>query len=67
MTNVMHLDEMTKAKVVNMILNKKTEEALNNLSKFYKINPPEITVGTIKGKERLSMQFMFKEKARFIA
>ena len=37
MSNIMHLDEMTKAKVVNMILNKKTEEALNNLSKFYKI------------------------------
>jgi hypothetical protein len=48
----MHLDDMTKAKVVNMILNKKTEEALNNLSKFYKINPPEITVGTIKGKRK---------------
>jgi hypothetical protein len=52
MSNIMHLDEMTKAKVVNMILNKKTEEALNNLSKFYKINPPEITVGTIKGKRK---------------
>jgi hypothetical protein len=52
MSNIVHLDEMTKAKVVNMILNKKTEEALNNLSKFYKINPPEITVGTIKGKRK---------------
>jgi hypothetical protein len=30
----------------------KTEEALQNLSKFYKITPPEITVGTIKGKRR---------------
>ena len=35
-----------------MILNKKTEEALQNLSKFYKVIPPEITVGTIKGKRR---------------
>jgi hypothetical protein len=52
MSNIVHVDEMTKAKVVNMILNKKTEEALNNLSKFYKINPPEITVGTIKGKRK---------------
>jgi hypothetical protein len=35
-----------------MILNKKTEEALQSLSKFYKVTPPEITVGTIKGKRR---------------
>ena len=45
-------DEITKAKVVYLILNKKTEEALQNLSKFYKVIPPEITVGTIKGKRR---------------
>ena len=45
-------DDRTKAKVVYMILNKKTEEALQNLSKFYKVIPPEITVGTIKGKRR---------------
>jgi hypothetical protein len=45
-------DDITKAKVVYMILNKKTEEALQNLSKFYKVRPPEIIVGTIKGKRR---------------
>lgn len=45
-------DDITKAKVVYMILNKKTEEALQKLSKFYKVIPPEITVGTIKGKRR---------------
>ena len=47
-----HPDDITKAKVVNMILNKKTEEALKNLSQFYKVIPPEITVGTIKGKRK---------------
>jgi hypothetical protein len=46
------LDELTKAKIVYMILNRKTEEALQNLSKFYNITPPEIVVGTIKGKRR---------------
>lgn len=45
-------DDITKAKVVYLILNKKTEEALQDLSKFYKVAPPEITVGTIKGKRR---------------
>jgi len=48
----MHPDDITKANVVNMILNKKTEEALKNLSQFYKVIPPEITVGTIKGKRK---------------
>jgi hypothetical protein len=35
-----------------MILNRKTEEALKVLSVYYKIIPPEITVGTIKGKRK---------------
>jgi len=45
-------DDITKAKIVYLILNKKTEEALQNLSNFYNVIPPEITVGTIKGKRR---------------
>ena len=48
----MQPDDITKAKIVYLILNKKTEEALQNLSKFYKIIPPEITAGSIKGKRR---------------
>ncbi|MGG6459922.1 MAG: hypothetical protein ACM3JQ_00705 [Candidatus Eiseniibacteriota bacterium] len=38
--------------VVNLILNKKTEEALSLLSSFYKIATPEIRVGTVKGKRK---------------
>jgi hypothetical protein len=52
MSVIVQPDDITKAKVVYLILNKKTEEALQNLSKFYKVTPPEITVGTIKGKRR---------------
>ena len=52
MSNDIRLDDITKAKVVHLILNKKTEEALQSLSKIYRISPPEITVGTIKGKRR---------------
>ena len=52
MSNDIRLDDITKAKVVHLILNKKTEEALQSLSKFYRVSPPEITVGTIKGKRR---------------
>lgn len=46
------LDDLTKAKIVALILDKKTEVALANLSKLYKIDAPEIVVGTIKKKRR---------------
>ena len=52
MSRAILLDDLTKAKMVSMILNKKTEEALQHLSKFYNITPPEIVVGTIKGKRK---------------
>lgn len=46
------IDDLTKARIVFMILNKKTEEALQHLSIFYNTTPPEIVVGTIKGKRK---------------
>lgn len=33
-------------------MNKRTEESLQLLSKYYHIRPPEIVVGTIKGKRK---------------
>ena len=50
--NITELDDLARAKVVQMILDKKTEEALHSLSAHYKVNPPQIVVGTIKGKRR---------------
>src|ERR671914_2787883 len=52
MSITLPLDDLTKAKIVHMVLNKKTEEALQYLSKFYDIAPPEIVVGTVKGKRK---------------
>lgn len=46
------LDDLAKAKIVQMILNKKTENALEKLSEFYHVESPKIVVGTIKGKRR---------------
>src|ERR687885_2314560 len=46
------LDDLTKARIVYMILNKRTEEALEHLSKLYNITTPEIVVGTVKGKRK---------------
>jgi len=45
-------DPMLQARIVYMILNKKTEEALQLLSNFYNLKPPRIAVGTVKGKRR---------------
>lgn len=46
------LDDMTKARIVFMILNKRTEEALETLSMFYNTTSPQVVVGTIKGKRK---------------
>ena len=46
------LDDIFRAYIVQLIIDKKTEEALECLSRFYHIRPPDIVVGTIKGKRR---------------
>ena len=50
--DVDELDDFTKAQIVSLILEKQTEKALEKLSKFYKIDTPQLSVGTIKGKRR---------------
>ena len=49
---VIDIDDLTKAQIVRMILEKQTEKALEKLSEFYHVSPPQIVVGTIKGKRR---------------
>jgi hypothetical protein len=49
---IIKLNDLTKAKIVEMILDKKTEQALQSLSEYYKVYPPQIVVGTIKGKRK---------------
>jgi hypothetical protein len=46
------LDEEYMVGIVRKILNKDTEQALLELSNIYNIRPPEIVVGTIKGKRK---------------
>jgi hypothetical protein len=60
------LDDLTKTKIVLMILDKQTEQALQLLSNFYNTDPPNLAVGTIKGNEKLSMLYMFKENEKFM-
>ena len=67
MTTFLQPDDLTRAKIVYMILNKKTEEALQNLSDFYNISPPEIVVGTIKGKRRTVYAVYVQKERRIYA
>src|SRR6187200_266896 len=67
MTTLPHPDDLTQAKIVNMILSKKTEEALQKLSDFYHISPPEIVVGTIKGKRRTVYAVYVQKERRIYA
>lgn len=60
------IDDLTKAKIVFMILNKKLEEALQHLSKFYNTTPPEIVVGTVKGKRKTVYAVYVQSKVKFI-
>ena len=61
------LDDLTKAKIVSMILNKKTEEALQHLSKFYGKTPPEIVVGTVKGKRKTVYAVYVQKESKIYA
>jgi len=56
-------DEMMQARIVHMILTKRTEEALQALSSFYELKPPKIVVGTVKGKRKTAYAvYVQKEK-----
>ena len=61
------LDDLTKTKIVHMILNKKTEEALQHLSKLYNVTPPEIVVGTIKGKRKTVYAVYVQKESKIYA
>ena len=61
------LDDLTKTKTVYMILNKRTEEALQNLSKFYNTTPPEIVVGTVKGKRKTVYAVYIQRESKIYA
>ncbi|TLX68174.1 MAG: hypothetical protein E6L02_01305 [Thaumarchaeota archaeon] len=62
---VIDIDDLTKSQIVRMILEKQTEKALEKLSEFYHVTPPQIVVGTIKGKRR-TVYALYVQKERKI-
>lgn len=61
------LNDLAKAKIVYMILNKKTEEALRDLSKLYNVIPPKIVVGTVKGKRKTVYAVYVQKESKIYA
>ncbi|HMK33312.1 MAG TPA: hypothetical protein VK431_06790 [Nitrosopumilaceae archaeon] len=59
------IDDLTRAQIVRMILEKQTEKALEKLSEFYHVTSPQIVVGTIKGKRR-TVYALYVQKERKI-
>jgi len=58
---------MVQAKIVYLILTRRTEQALSLLSKFYHVQPPEIVVGTVKGKRRTAYAVYVPKERRIYA
>lgn len=59
--------QITQVRVVQMILLKQTEKALQMLSKYYQVESPEIVVGTIKGKRRTAYAVYIPKERKIYA
>src|ERR671931_124449 len=66
-TSSIPLDDLTKTKIVYMILNRRTEEALEYLSNLYNIITPEIVVGTVKGKRKTVYAVYVQKESKIYA
>lgn len=62
-----HPDEVMQARIVHMILSKRTEEALQALSSFYHLQTPEIAVGTVKGRRRTAYAVYVQKERKIYA
>jgi hypothetical protein len=60
-------DSDFKANVVALILSKKTEEALQSLSKVYHVDVPKLSVGHVRGKKKAAGVYVPKSKMIFVA
>lgn len=63
----MNGEQLFKAKVVAFILSKEPEEALEVLSRFYKIEAPELKVGMPKGHGKNPACYTAKDRTIHVA
>jgi hypothetical protein len=60
-------DRIFEAEIVHLIINSKTEKALELLSQHYRISPPELKVGMPKGNIKHKACYVAKNKTIHIA
>src|SRR5215467_14157476 len=60
-------DPIIQTQVVHLILGKDTERALSLLSSFYRIAPPSISVGTVKGKRKTAYAVYVPRESKIYA
>ena len=54
-----------KATIVQLILNKQPEEAIDRLSAYYKISPPKLKIGRVKGHHKSLAVYLSTKKTIF--
>ena len=60
------MDDVFKARIVQLILDGRVEEALALLSNYFGIPPPRIKVGRVKGRKRALAVYVPKEKTIYV-
>ncbi len=60
------MDDVFRAKVVQLILDGRVEEAIKLLSDYYGISSPKVRVGKVKGKKRALAVYSHKDRTIYI-
>jgi|Deesub1362B_J571_1020462.scaffolds.fasta_scaffold00004_129 hypothetical protein len=60
------ISEVAKAKIVELIISGKVEEALGRLADLYGVSPPRVKVGRVKGKSRVPAVYVSSEETIYI-
>ena len=67
MGSYVNLDDENKARVVRLILAKRTEDAFELLSTMYRVEKPKLRVGTVKGHRNNVLAVYIKKNNTILA
>jgi len=60
-------EQLFKARIVNLILSRKPEDALKALSQYYKVITPELKVGVPKGRRKNIGCYIAKKRTIYVS
>jgi hypothetical protein len=60
------ISDVAKAKIVELIISGRVEEALGRLADLYGVSPPRVKVGRVKGKSRVPAVYVSREETIYI-